>query len=165
MEDVFKNAVKSVADPVYLKDKSELVDYYKDTYGEKKWTRAAAEGLYGLVKNKKGENVSVNNIQRRFQGERLQKEGKGEVYKQLGEKLPPSSYTPKSDTVTVRVRGEQSNGRGGTRKRVIDVKLKGSQAYTWVNQPNYSDLWSEYGYGFDEEDDEYGLSNVTVTAS
>lgn len=72
--------------------KADVIEYYQETYG-KNWTRRIAEDLYGSVKNRRGENVNVRNIQRRFQGTRASAgEGRsGAMYQELGRKLPPKA--------------------------------------------------------------------------
>lgn len=72
--------------------KADVIEYYQKTYG-KNWTRRIAEDLYGTVKNRRGENVRVSNIMRRFQGTRAgASEGRsGAMYQELGRKLPPKA--------------------------------------------------------------------------
>lgn len=167
MEDRFKAAVEAASTPNYIGTKSEVIDYYKDTHGDK-WRRAIAHDLHGSIKNKKGENMSVANIARRFEGGRELKAAKTKdvkgQFKQLGEKLPPVSRSPKGGEVTLHIKGNQKTGKGGTRERNITVKMRGDEAYTWVNNPTWETMWDygDYGYAFDE-DGEYALTDVSIT--
>ncbi|SRR6266516_7676671 len=168
MDNAFKSAVERVSTPVYLSTKGEVIDYYKDKYGEKKWTHAIASDLYGTVKNRKGEDVSIKNIQRRFQAERLAKEGRSsQQYKQLGEKLPSTGRKPTQDSVNFTVTGNFPNGRGGTRKRTIGtqekITLSGQELYNFVNNPSLEPLWHEYfGEEFDIEGEYGGVEDAVV---
>ena len=164
MDKVFQNAVDRVSTPNFLTTKAEIVDYYKDTYGSK-WTGKAAAALSGTTDTKSREYRAAI---RQFQGDRLNKEPRQAVvkqeYRQLGEKLPPTGRTPKSNSITVTVQATQSNGRGGSRQREIKATFTGDQAYTWVNDPNFQDIWDEYGFDFSEFDGgEYGLEQVVVS--
>jgi hypothetical protein len=163
---MFNNAVNAAS--TSMSTKSELIDYYKDKYGAKEWTSHIARDLHGTVKNKKGEDVSISNIQRRFQGGRELKEAKQSRAKQdfanLGEKLPRQL---KGDSITVTVKGHQGGGpKNKPRERTIKVTLQGDKAREWVNNPNLQDLWDEYDYDFGDgdSDDDYGLAVGSISA-
>jgi hypothetical protein len=177
-----------ITNTVFLSTKAEVTEYYKDAYGAKSWTSRIAKDLHGMIKNKKGENMSVANIQRRFQGGRelkaaTQSKTKGE-FAALGKTLPPIR-TLKHDTITVTVRGTQ---KGGTRKgkqrpdraRVFTIAMNASQSQAFADNPTWDLVWDAYGgFSFGDYDDDgelqddegldinpdYVLSGVSVSAA
>ncbi len=183
MSDFESMAREAHANPVHIKSRSEYIDYYRDTYG-KAGTRKAAESLYGSVKNKKGEDVSVKNIMRQFQsrGGKEQKESakSAEVYQEAGKKLPPTSYTPKQNTITVTVNTVQTGGQyrrdshgnskwvsGGERPRSFTATFSGPDAYAFVNNPSLRDVLKKMGYSDKTidlfEEGEYKLNVTSVS--
>lgn len=148
-----------------MTSKADIVEYYKDTYGQK-WTRAIAESLHGSVKNRNGEDVSIKNIQRRFQGDRLEKEmskrDKG-LYEQVGKELPPVGKKLENNTITVTVVGTQ-----GGRTRSWTATFTGADAYDFADNPDYRTIFNRLGYpphviDMFEGDDEYGIEVVSVS--
>jgi len=131
--------------PVYMKTASEAIEYYKEKYGQKKWTRAIAEDLYGTIKDKKGKDASVKSIQRRFQGDRLAKEeGKsGPIYEQLGRKLPPLRRELQGNRLKLVVTAVQENGG---RERSWTATWSGADAYAFANDPSYYRFFRKLNY-------------------
>lgn len=164
MDDRFKAAVEAASTPNFINNKADYIEHFKDLHGTK-WTGKAAAHLAGTTDTKSKEYRAAI---RQFQGDRLAKSPtKGAVkehYKQAGEKLPPVSRSPKGGEVTLHIKGNQKTGKGGTRERNITVKMRGDEAYTWVNNPTWETMWDygDYGYAFDE-DGEYALTDVSIT--
>jgi hypothetical protein len=170
-EEALQEAVDRKLTPVYMTSKTDVIEAYKDKYGQKRWTRAIAEDLYGTIKNRKGENVSIDNIMRRFQGGR---EAKGEgrssqVYKQLGEKFEPVRKELKGDSITITVKGEQERDRKRrNRDREWTVTFTGSDAKRFAQEPTMADIWDHEGYPDDvvegfEGDQSGGLFSVSIS--
>jgi hypothetical protein len=153
-----------ISTPNYLKSKSDIVEHYRDTYG-KDWRKQytadtiKAEGLPNTAKTR-------NTISRRVQGDRADKPAKqGSTkasFEKLGTALPPTSRTPKQDTITISVRAkEDSHGR--TKDRTITVTMSGTQAYDFVNAPDYDDIWDEYGVDADTFDEYLEVTGVSIS--
>lgn len=161
MRDVFKNIVESSSIPNFMGTKAEIVTHFRDTIGEKNWIRQAAIEYSGAQPGSK----EYKSARRQFEGERLTKEPAKETgkarFKEIGEKLPSIGRTPKGD-VTVTVTGKQDNGRkGGYRERTITVTLKGSDAYSFVNDPNFQTIWDAGDYpDFGEGDEDGGSGSM-----
>lgn len=146
-DDRVRDVAREQATPNFIDNKGDYIEYYKEQYGTN-WTRKAAENLYGSVKNKQGENVSISNIMRRFQGGRELKglDRSTPLYQEAGQKLPPSSYTPKGE-ITITFKGDQGLGKDrGTRERNWTTTFSGTDAYDFVNKPNFRDFMRHQGY-------------------
>lgn len=144
MNDKIRAIADSVSNPVYMGSKAEMVDALKDKYG-KSWTSHAAS----IISNNapKG-STEYKSAMRHFQGERLNKEftsrsaGKGE---RLAKSLPPVGYTPKSDSITVTLKGTQkANNRGGTRERTFTATFSGADAVKFVNNPSAREIFRQH---------------------
>lgn len=157
------NAVNEKSNVTYRNSKEELVAFYQKQYpgtGKGGWKQHLVADLA------KQTGMKPKNLERRFDPSRLHNQEKRNAgqYKKLGEQLPPVSRSPKGNSITVTVEGQQDNGRGGTRDRTITVTFTGPDAYSFVNNPNFGDIWDEYGFDFDEEEDgDYSLQNVSVS--
>jgi hypothetical protein len=164
MDELIK-AVNEKSNVTYRTSKEELVAYYQKQYpgtGKGGWKQHLVADLA------KQTGMKPKNLERRFDPSRLHSQEKRNAgqYKKLGEQLPPVSRSPKGGSITITVKGQQNNGRGGKRERTITGTISGSDAYSFVNNPNWSDFWDliDWGYPFDmDEDSEYGLDNVTVS--
>ena len=104
--------------------------------------------------------------QERYKSERVTAATR-ERYETIGKQLPPSSYNPKGD-ITITVKGTQSGGtRGGTRDRSFTATFSGSDAYGFVNNPNFRDIYRAMGYPehvidkLEEGDYEIDVSSVS----
>lgn len=167
--DALMAGVEAGSTPNYMKSKSDIVEYYRDTYGEKEWRKhytsdtIKAEGLPNTAKVR-------NTISRRVQGDRADREvGKGktgqqtrESFEKVGQQLPPVSRSPKSETITVTITGHQ-NEAGGKRDREFTVTLSGTAAYDFVNNPDYDALYDEIFYGEYDGEFDYDSSELMVT--
>lgn len=162
-DEKLQSEVERISTPNYLKSKPEIVEYYRDTYG-KDWRKQytsdtiKAEGLANTAKVR-------NTISRRVQGDRADKPAKRtstrESFEKLGQQLPPTSRTPKQDTITITVRAkEDSHGR--EKDRTITVTMSGRQAYSFVNAPDYDDIWDEYGVDADTFDEYLEVTGVSI---
>jgi hypothetical protein len=160
-------AVEAGSTPNFMSNKTDIVEYYRDTYG-KDWRKhytsdtIRAEGLPNTAKVR-------NTISRRVQGDRADKPARQgatrESFEKLGQQLPPTSRTPKSETITVTVTGKQENG---TRDRSISVTLSGSAAYDFVNNPSFDAIYDEYFDGdydgeFDYDSSELAVAGVSIS--
>ncbi len=167
------------ANPNYIKNKAEYVEYYRDTYG-KNWTSKAAEKLSGTTDKK---SLEYKRAIRQFQGERINQAGTrlAPKFEAVGKELPPSSYTPKSDTFKVTVHGTQAGGEyrrnakgenrwvsTGTRDRTFTATFSGPDAYQFVNNPTLGDVLRGMGYPDDvidrlseEGDDSASILSIT----
>ncbi len=168
--EMLQAAIDRKTDPVYRSSKASVIDYYQDTYGAKNWTRRIAEDLYGTVKNRQGQNVSVSNIMRRFQGTRASAgEGRsGAVYQELGKKLPSVGRRLRGNELVITVEGKQTGAKGrGERDRTLEATLKGSNAQQFIANPSFYDLWElseEYsGLGELFEDGDYAIDVYAVS--
>src|SRR5260221_9933557 len=147
----------------------DIMEYYKDTYPGYKtnkkgetvrdkqgnpialWRTKIASGLVGIAKNKKGENMSLSNISRRYQSNREQgtasPKSKSE-YAALGKKLPPIGQKLRNGEITLTVKGKQDTGkRGGSRERGITVTPQGSSAIGFIRNPNFPDFFDGFMAG------------------
>lgn len=136
--------VHEKSNPVFMKSKSEIIDYYRDTYG-KNWTSKAAEKLSGTTDKRSHEYKAAI---RQFQGSRINQAGPqlAPKFESVGKQLPPSSYTPKGNMISVTVSGSQADGKGGSRSRSFSTTLTGSDAYAFVNKPSFREFFKSLGY-------------------
>lgn len=169
-KDYFTNAVNSVSVSAHISSKKDFIEYYRDTYGEKKWKSQAAMDLSGTTDKK---SLAYKSARRNFEGKRLTEAGDTKKWKEEGRKLPPiRTLTNGKNSITITVKGDQKGNHGRKdRKRTINVTLKGEKAQKFIDNPSWSDIWDEYGFDFGIDDDEgdidpdYSLENVSVSAS
>lgn len=157
-EDMLLGAVQSVSTPNYMTGKDQIVAYYRDTYGTK-WRGAIVQELAPITGLKK------KSLQRRFDPSRLSSRPRTakakDEYRQLGEKLPPVDRTPNKSSITITVKGK-SEGR----KRTVTATFSGVEAYKFVNDPEFIDIWEDYGVdGGLFEGGDYELEVASVTAA
>jgi hypothetical protein len=167
--EMLRAAVAAKTEAQYMTP-AQTIEHYRERYGAG-WTRKISEDLYGLVKNRAGENVSVKNIQRRFQGQRLASAGAGRsaaVYQQLARKedLTTGRRLPEGQSsITITVQGSQkASRRAGPRPRSVTATFSGPAAYDFINAPDYSDIWEDYGVDaglFDDGD--YAIEVASVS--
>jgi hypothetical protein len=160
MDELVK-AVNEKSNVTYRSSKEELVSYYQKQYpgtGKGGWKQHLVADLANLT------GMKPKSLERRFDPSRLHSQEKRNAgqYKQLGEQLPPVSRSPKGGSITVTVKGQQDNQRGGMRDRRVTVTFTGQAARDFVNDPSFEAIWDKYGYDFDE-DPQYGLENVSVS--
>ena len=174
MDNIFRKAIDDVTTPVYMTKAQDIVDYYKDAYGAKNWSKKIVDDIMALPDNK----LKRGSINRQFEYDgkkgferykspKMQSGWLGR-FKQLGEKLPPVGRKFEKDSINFVITGTQSAGAGRPRRnRTIRVTLSGDKAREWVDKPNWDDIWDEYGYDFGEndEDNDYSLHDVSVSAS
>lgn len=158
-EDLFKAAINAKTDPVYMTSKSDIIEYYRDTYkGVKEtkkgpiyeWKTRIVSDLQGIVVGKNGEPMSRANIARRFQSGRENQaaspRGKQE-YASLGQKLPPIGRQLRDNKITVTVKAHQDGPKHkGTRDRSWTATLTGANAQKFVDDPTLRDILSELEY-------------------
>ncbi len=170
-DDLLRSAIESATAPVYMTNKADIVEHYRETYG-KNWTVQAALDLSGAPKG----STAYKSAQRHFQGSRLDavpktakaQAAQAERFKTLGEKLPPIGRTlqPGRDSITVTARGTQDNGRQGGRERKIEVTFSGGQATQFINNPDFLSIWDEYDVDpglFDDGEYEIDVSGVVAS--
>lgn len=156
--------VEAASTPNYLKSKSDIVGYYRDTYG-KDWRKQytadtiKAEGLQNTAKVR-------NTISRRVQGDRADRPARTNEmrkdFEKLGQQLPPTSRTPKQDTLTITL-NFQENSRGRTKDRTMTVTMSGTNAYDFVNNPDYDDIWDAWDMDADTADEYFEVTGVAVS--
>lgn len=174
-KDYFSHAVNQVS--TSLSSKKDIIEYYRDTYGEN-WKREAAIKMSGTSDSK---SRAYQSAMRNFQGKRLTEAGSTAKWRELGKELP---RTLKQDTIEITIKGKQRGEmRNGTRRpdrdRTIKIKLSGQAAQSWVDKPNWGTIWNAYGFDMgvhDEEDyddyedvaeidPDYVLEGVSVSAA
>jgi len=131
----------------FMTTKSELVDFYKDTYGAKAWTSHAAMDLAGTSDKKSKEYKSAI---RNFQGDRITKGETAPRWQTVGQNLPPI----RESNITLTVTGKQGN-----RTRSFTTTLTGPAADAFVDDPDYQDLFDTYVPEFGDD----GSSHLDVT--
>lgn len=156
--------VESASNPVYMQKKIDEVEYYKGEYGDK-WrshmTRDILRTL-GLPETKKNLNTYGRDIQA---GREYTASKRADImarYEKLGHSLPPTSRTPKQDTLLITLNVKEES-RGRTRDRTITVKMSGMAAYDFVNSPDYDDIWDEYGMDIDTADEYFEVTGVSIS--
>jgi hypothetical protein len=179
MSDLTEGVRSAHANPVYMSSKADIVEHYKQTYG-KNWTSHAAQALSGTSdKHSKEYSRAI----RQFQGSRLQQAGAklAPKFEGVGKQLPPSSYTPKENSITVTVKGTQAGGSykrnaagqqvwrsSGTREREFTTTFSGPDAYQFVNSPSLRTFFKSMGYPDDVieqigDDGDYGVEVTSVS--
>jgi len=162
-DQLLREAALSASNPGYtLTTKAEVIDLYKDKYGIKTWNSHLASDIAGTSDKK---SKAYKSAIRNFQGDRLDKAGKGVKWAEIGSKLSAPLRTPKSETLTITIKGTQLTSRKTFRDRQITVTLKGDAAKNFVNNPTYADIYEEYGVDdglFDDGDYELGVASVSI---
>jgi hypothetical protein len=144
-DELLREAMSQAAPERYMSQPGEVIEYYKDTYGARGWTHAIAAKMHelGLIRGRTGEVSSIRNIQRRFQGGRLEKElarRNSPLYEQLGRALPPVGRdVPSQITVTVTALQED-------RERAWTAAFRGAEAYEFANSPSLRKFFEHLGY-------------------
>lgn len=140
--------------PVFLKSRSDVVDYFKDTFsgrdkrGNENWKPQAAMAIAGTTDKKSTEYKTAmrqfqfdkRTGQERYLGAK-QTHATQARYEAVGRALPPATYKiPNELTITVK-------GMQGQRERAIPtVTLKGVELYQWMKNPDYETIFDKAGY-------------------
>lgn len=162
---MLQSAVDRHTQPIHMAHYEQLKDYYKDKYGARGWTGAMAQALTGSEKRSGKEYLAARRSIERHETGQYGKFGKGYSAKipEVGKQLPPIGKDVPGGQLTLTVKGTQGDGKGGTRERTITVTFKGPSAYSFANDPSYTDIWGEYGV--DEglfEDGDYAIDIYSV---
>lgn len=163
-QNMLNAAVDAAMEPVFLSTKADIIDYLKDTYGSK-WTGHAAALLSGTTDTK---SKAYKHAQRNFQAERLASTPRTAKQKakwvDFGKKLPPIGKRLPKKGFKVSVNGslKVSEGRKRTKKgkkggkmrgdgwakASFQVKITGTNAVDFANNPNYGQVFAEYFTNF-----------------
>lgn len=139
---LFREAIERQTVPTYLSRKADIIEHYRDTYGEKTWKSHLAQDMSGSTDKRSKEYRSA---MRHFQGDRLAKEGRDKSrWEALGQTLPSTGRVPTNGTLTFTVTGTQHDPYGGLRDRTITWTMKGASAFDFANNPNWIDFWDDY---------------------
>lgn len=162
-QDLLQAAINSATNAVYMTSKEQVVDYYRDTYG-RVWKQKLVHDLAPIA------NMKPKNLERRFDPSRIHNEEKrnAEQYKTLGQQLPPIRRELKAGqtSITITVKGDMHQGpRGGTEPLAPNATFSGSDAFTFINSPNFDDIYEDYGMDADLlNDGDYVLDVGSVSA-
>ncbi len=169
-----EDALNSATRTIHMDTKEQIVDYYQEKYGERGWTRKIAEQIQPYTHNKAGTGpMSLSNIMRNFQGERLNKSSsRSQIdFKALGQELPPirRELKPGHTSITITVRGDMHQGPknyDSTEPITAKATFSGNDAVMFINNPSYEDIYEEYGLEGDihvDGDYEIEVSSVSIS--
>lgn len=160
-EENLTRQVEAASHPAYLKSKSEIVEYYRDTYG-KGWKQKIVHDLSDIT------GLKPKNLERRFDPSRLNvvprtAKAKAE-YEALGKTLgvqhyepPPGGYTVFFDML-IRI-SKDCYPRSKT------MHVTGADAYLLANDPSFASLFLIYFGDQDTGEDYCGDPVVSITAA
>ena len=159
-----KNRVEArTYEPVYMTGKSDIIEYYKDKYGQKNWTQHAATALAGTSDKKSKE---YSRAIRQFQGKRLEQSGKtlAPKFASVGKSLPPIGKKPPKNGIKIKFQGHYKiSARWHKTSKPIEVTLRGTD----VLDPTFYGMFDEYlkdvGGGGQVED--YDVSGLQIEAA
>jgi hypothetical protein len=165
-DELLRRAIAEKSETHYqISTKQEVIDYYRGEYKGKpdaQWKTAAAKALAELA-GKGGDAKAIKNERRNFESDRLHKESKTAKWAKFGASLP-KVLKPKGNEITITINAKQKDSKKGTRDRTISVTFRGVDAFVFANNPNYDDIWDEYGWNFDQEEDgDYALDIYSVS--
>ncbi len=172
------DAVEKKTDPIYLQSRSEIVDFYRDTYAGQKtdskgrttyeWKAKLAEALSGTSDRK---SRAYKSASRQFQMDKRtgqerylgkQTGASKERYQAVGKTLDPVGRKLKNGQITITMNGTVAGRKGAARQRSVTVTLKGPSAQAFVDNPTYDPLWDEYGVPEMGEDGAYEMQVYSV---
>ncbi len=165
-----ENALNAATHPIYMDTSSQVIDYYKDKYGESGWTRKIAEQIQPYTRNRAGTGpMTLPNIMRNFQGGRTP--SRQIDFKTLGQELPPvrRELKPGQTSITITVRGDMHQGPKDydtTEPITATATFSGNDAIQFINNPSYEDIYDDYGLDGDlHTDGDYEIAVASVSAS
>jgi hypothetical protein len=168
-QSMLQETVDSKFVPVYMTNYDQVKDYYQDQYGDRGWIGKMAEAVAGRntsvpAKQDKPYLAARRSIERYEAGKFKSMKTYGGKMAGVGRSLPPIGKTLPGNEIKITVRGTQNEGKSGTRDRNISVTFKGSDAYSFANNPTYADIWNEYGVNPDLfEEGDYAIEVEAVS--
>lgn len=146
-----QDAVNAKTEPIFMRTKSEIWEYYldKNSGDKRKAASEAGRALYDAFPEKYS---SYKNARRNFEERGGQmvgaKAGDTAKWHAMGEKLPEIGRKPIGNELKITVEGSQYEKRG-ERTREFTVTFKGPDAQAFVNDPSYWAFFYQYGYPLD----------------
>lgn len=162
-EDILIQQVNNARVPVYMTTKHEIVEYYRDTYGEtgkghgKPWKQAIVHELALIT------GMKPKSLEKRFE-KRLDSPEKKNAsqYGALGKRLPPKGYKPPRGGYEVTFSGGILISRTCVH-RSFTRRITGTDAVYLTHNPEYATIFNAY---FEEEEPGFAsesCSEPTVT--
>ena len=138
--DEIQSVIRALANPIYLIEKEEILDYYRDRYGTQ-WKQHIVSDLQAMT------GIKRNSLMRRFQGERTRNvprtaRARAE-YVSLGQRLPPVRYDPPPNGIQVNFVGYVQISSECEERDFYEV-ARGMEAYSLVNAPGFGALMNLY---------------------
>lgn len=167
-DDMLREAVVGKMVDVHMTTYEQVKDYYQDKAGARGWIGAMAAALSprqaGVsAKQDKGYSAARRSIERLEKGQFKNMRKYSPQMAAVGKTLPPIGKKIPGDAITITVKGEQREGKKGTRSRNITVTFKGADAYSFADNPSYGDIWDEYGVDSELfEDGDYAIDVYAV---
>ena len=138
--DEVQTVIRALANPIYLIEKDDILDYYQDRYGTQ-WKSRIVSDLQLIT------GLKRSSLMRRFQGQRTRntpKRAKARAeYAMLGQQLPPVRYDPPPNGIQVDFVGYIQISSECEERDFHEV-VRGMEAYTLVNAPSFSALMNLY---------------------
>lgn len=138
--DEIQGVIRTLASPVYLIDKEEILDYYRDRYGTQ-WKQHIISDLQAMTVLKR------RSLMWRFQGVRTQNAPRTAKtraeYVSLGQRLPPVRYDPPPGGIQVNFVGYVQISSECEERDFYEV-ARDMEAYSLVNAPSFGALMNLY---------------------
>ena len=132
--------VRSLASPIYMIEKEEILEYYRDRYGTQ-WKQHIVSDLQAVT------GLKRRSLMRRFQGVRTQQAPRSAraraEYVSLGEHLPPVRYDPPPGGIQVNFVGYVQISSECEERDFYEV-ARDTEAYSLVNAPSFGALMNLY---------------------
>lgn len=136
----------------YMSDFDEIAEYYQDNHSQREWIRAMINDMYGLgPADKKAYSAARRKIERWADGTTHPSKKAQQDLAALGRKLPPTEKGVPPDGINIRVKGKfnpspKRKAKGeAPREREIEIRLTGSDAIDFVNDPSLAQVFEVYG--------------------
>lgn len=155
-------AVNAKSEPVYMATYKDVAEYYRDKYSNREWIGEMARAVSGSDSKSGKEYLAARRSIERHESGQYKGSSKMNVDRIVaaGMKLDPVGRIPKDGSISITVTGTQEDYPGRP-DRSITVTFKGPDAYSFVNNPTFEAIWTQYDV--DPGDFESGSGELTVT--
>lgn len=158
-----RDAVAGKFVPIFMTSYADIKDYYQDKHGAKGWIGAMAQAVSGAETRSRKDKpyMAARRAVERFesgQNKSMKKYGTASKMEAIGKTLPPIGQKLPGNTITITIKGKQSDGSKGGREREFTATFNGPDAYIFAHNPTYKQFFKKLGFadgviaGFDGGD-------------
>jgi len=136
----------------YMSSFDEIAEHYQDNHSQHGWIRAMIGDMYGIGPSQKKEySAARRKIERWVDGTTSPGKKAQQELAALGRKLDPIAKGAPPDGINIRIKGKfnpspKRKAKGEPpREREIEIRLTGSDAIDFVNDPSLAQVFEMYG--------------------